>query len=83
MLYGAPLHNQAIVASGRYLYHAENIVVDEIGRMICSHFLAHAHTYSYILLTQSCMHDTATYNIVAINNTVQLKFKSHSTYQPP
>ena len=28
------------------------------------------------------MHDTAMYNIVAINNTVQKKFKSHSTYQP-
>ena len=26
------------------------------------------------------MHDTAAYNIVAINSAVQLKFKSHSTY---
>ena len=47
----------------------ENIVVDEIGRMICSHPLAHAHTYFYITLL--CMHDAAKYTIVALNSTVQ------------
>ena len=83
LLYVASLHNHAIVASGMchiVFIKTENIVVDEIGRNICSHLLAHAHTYFQITLL--CMHDTATYNIVAINSTVQQKFKSHSTYQP-
>ena len=31
----------------------ENIVVDEIGGIICSHLLAHAHTYFYIKLDMS------------------------------
>ena len=72
MLYVASLHNNAIVASGMYhivFIKTENIVVNEIGRIICTHLLAHAHTYFYITLL--CMHDTATYNIVAINSTVQ------------
>ena len=48
MLYVASLHNHAIVASG--MYHivsikTENVVVDEIGRIICLHLLAHAHAY--------------------------------------
>ena len=60
--------------------NVENIVIDEIGRNISSHLLAHAHTYFHITLL--CMHDTATYNIEAVNSTVQLKFKSNSTYQP-
>ena len=67
------VHNHAIVASGmshsikkRRIY---NVVVDEIERIICSNLLAHAHTYFNITLL--CMHDTATYNIVAINSTVQ------------
>ena len=81
MIYVASLHNHAIVASGMYhivFIKTENIVVDEIGRIICSHLLAHAHTY-FKLHYYAC---TATYNIVAINSTVQQKFKSHSTYQP-
>ena len=48
MLYVASLHNHAIVASGMYhiiFIKTENIVVDEIGRIICSHLLEHAHTY--------------------------------------
>ena len=48
MLYVASLHNHAIVASGMnhiVFTKTENIVVDEIGRIICSHLLAHAHTY--------------------------------------
>ena len=80
MLYVASLHNHAKVESGMYhivLFKTENIVVDEIGRIICSHLLAHAHTYFQI--TSLCMHDTATYNIVALNSTVQQKFKSQST----
>ena len=72
MLYVASLHNHAIVAS--VIYHiafikTENIVVDEIGRIVCSHLLAHAHEYFYI--TFLCMHDTATYNILVINSNVQ------------
>ena len=72
MLYVESLHNHAIVASVMYhfvLIKTENIVVDEIGRIVCSNLLAHAHTYIYIKLL--CMHDTAKYNIVAINSTVQ------------
>ena len=47
MFYVASLHNHAIVSG---MYHiafikTENIVVDEIGRIICSHLLAHDHTY--------------------------------------
>ena len=48
MLYVASLHNHAIVASGMYhivFMKTENTVVDEIGRFIGSHLLAHAHTY--------------------------------------
>ena len=62
----------AIVASGMFyivFIKTENRVVNEIGRIICTHLLAHAHTYFYITLL--CMHDTATYNIVVINSTVQ------------
>ena len=72
MLYVASLHNHAIVASGInhiVFIKTENIVVDEIGSILCSHLLAHAHTYFKITLL--CMHDTATYTIVAINSTVQ------------
>ena len=68
MLYVASLHKYAIVASGMYhivFIKTKNIVVNEIGRIICTHLLAHAHTYFYITLL--CMHDAATYNIVAIN----------------
>ena len=48
MLYVASLHNHAKVASGMchiVFIKTEKIVVDEIGRNICSHLLAHAHTY--------------------------------------
>ena len=48
-----------IVASGMYyivFIKTENIVVDEMGRIICSHLLVHAHTYFHIKLL--CMHDT-------------------------
>ena len=48
MLYIASLHDHAIVASGKYyivFIKTENIVVNEIGRIICTHLLAHAHTY--------------------------------------
>ena len=72
MLYAASLHNHSIIASGMYhivFIKTENIVVDEIGTMICSHLQAHAHAYFYITLL--CMHDIATYNIVAIKNIVQ------------
>ena len=47
-LYVESLHNQAIAASGMchiVFIRTENIVVDEIGRIICSHLLAHVHTY--------------------------------------
>ena len=82
MLYVASLHDHAIVESGMYhivFIKTENIVVHEIGRIISTHLLAHAHIYFDITLL--CMHDTATYNIVAKNSTVHEKFKSHSTYQ--
>ena len=72
MLYVASLHNHARVASGMYhivFIKTENKVVDEMGRIICSHLLAHAYTYFKITLW--FMHDTATYNIVAINSIVQ------------
>ena len=72
MLYVASLHDHAIVASGMYyivFIKTENILVNEIGRLIRTHLLAHAHTYFYITLF--CMHDTATYNLVAINSTEQ------------
>ena len=72
MLYIASLHNHDIVALGMYhivFIKTESIVVDEIGRIICSYLLAHAHAYFQITLL--CIHDTATYNIVAINSTVQ------------
>ena len=48
MLYVVSLHNHAILASGMYhlvFIKTENIVVGEIGRIIRSHLLAHAHTY--------------------------------------
>ena len=80
MLYVASLHDHVIVASGMYyivFIKTENIVVNEVGRIICTHLLAQSHTYFYITLLR--MHDTATYNIVAINSTVQLMFKFHST----
>ena len=60
MLYVASLHNHAMVASGMYQFcfiRIENIVVDEIGRIICSHLLAHAHTY--FIITLLCMHNYA------------------------
>ena len=72
MLYVASLHYHAKVASGMYnivFIKTENLVVDKIGRIICSHLLAHAH--SYFQITLLCMHATATYDIVAINSTVQ------------
>ena len=72
MLYVASLHDHPIVASCIYyivFIKTENIVVNEIGRIICTHLLAHAHTYFYITLL--CMLDRATYNIVAIDSTVQ------------
>ena len=72
MLYVASLHDHAIVASGMYyivFIKTENIVFNEIGRIICTQLLAHAHTYFYITLL--CIHGTATYSIVAINSTVQ------------
>ena len=72
MLYVPSLHNHAIVISGMYhivLMKTKNIFVAETGRIICSHPLTQAHTYIYIILL--CQHDTATYNIVAINNTAQ------------
>ena len=72
MLNVASLHNHARVASGMYhivFIKTENIVVDEIERIISSHLLAHAHKYFYITLL--CIHDTSTYSIVDINSTVQ------------
>ena len=53
MLYVASLHNHAIVASGMYhivFIKRENIVAGEIGIIIFSHLLAHAHTYFSITL---------------------------------
>ena len=47
----------------------ENITVDEIGRIICSHLLARAQTYFYIKLL--CMHDAMTCNIVGNYSSVQ------------
>ena len=59
MLYVASLHNHAIVASGMYhnvFIKTENIVVDEIGRIM----FASTSTCSYIFYrTLFCMHDTA------------------------
>ena len=68
MLYIA---SHAIVASDMdhiVFIKTKNTVVDEIGRIICSHLLAQAHTLFYITLLYR--HDTAMYNIVAINSTV-------------
>ena len=49
VLYVASLHDHAIVALGIMYYivfiKTENIVVNEIGRIICAHLLAHAHTF--------------------------------------
>ena len=69
---GVTMHNQALVASSMYhivFIKTENIAVAEIRRFICSHLQAHAHTYFYITLL--CMHDAVTYNILAINSSVQ------------
>ena len=47
-VYVASLHDHTIVASGMYyivFIKTENIVVNEIGRIICIHLLAYAHTY--------------------------------------
>ena len=68
----ASLHDHAIDASDMcYIVFitTENIVVNEIGRIICTHLLAHPHTYFYITLL--CMHDAASYNTVTINSTLQ------------
>ena len=68
IIYVASLHNHAIVASGMHhivYIKTENIVVDKIGMITCSHLLARAHTY--FNMTLLCI----TYNIVAINSTVQ------------
>ena len=46
-----------------FFIKTENIAVDEIGRIICLHVLARAHTYFYIKLL--CMNDSVTCNIVA------------------
>ena len=43
--------------------------LEELYAHIYKNVLAHTHTYFYIKLL--CMHDTATYNIVDINNTIQ------------
>ena len=72
MLNVASLYNHAIVAPCMYhivFIKTENITVYEIARIISSHLLAHVHTYFYITLLY--MHDTATYNIVAIKSTVK------------
>ena len=49
MLYAVSIHSHVVVASGMYhiqfVLLKQNIVVDEIGIIICSHLLAHAHTY--------------------------------------
>ena len=53
MLFVASLQNHALVVSGMchiVFIKTENIVVDEIGRIICSHLLAHAHTYFQVTL---------------------------------
>ena len=47
-----------------FFIKTENIAVNEIGRIICSHPLAHAQT-------SLCMHDTVTCNFVAYYNAVQ------------
>ena len=49
--------------------NTENIAVDEMGRIICSHLLARAQTYflSKIII----MHDAVTCNIVANYSVVQ------------
>ena len=38
-----------------FLLKTENIAVDEIGRIVCSHLLARARSYFYITLL--CMHE--------------------------
>ena len=56
-----------LVASSMYhiiFIRTENIAVDEIGRIICSHLLARAQYYSFIKLL--CMHDGMTRYSVAI-----------------
>ena len=52
-----------------YFIKTENIAVDEIGRIICSHLLARAYTYFYIKLL--CVNDAVTFNIVAHYSAVQ------------
>ena len=47
----------------------ENITVDEIGRIICSHLPARAQTYFNLKLL--CMHDAMTCNIVGNYSAVQ------------
>ena len=55
----------------RYFFiKTENIAVDEIGRIICSHLQAHAHTYFYIKLLS--LRDAVTWNIVAYYSVVRL-----------
>ena len=52
-----------------FFIETENIAVDEIGRIICSHLLARAQLYFNIKLLY--MHDTMTRNITLYYNTVQ------------
>ena len=48
MLYVVSLYDHAIVASGMYyivFIKTENVVVNELGRIICTDLLAHAHKF--------------------------------------
>ena len=72
MLYLTALPRGRLVASSMYhiiLNKTENIAVNEIGRIICSHLLARAQTYFHIKLL--FMHGAVTCNIVANFSTVQ------------
>ena len=65
------------------MYHiifikTENITVDEIGRIICSHLLASVHTYLYIELLS--MHDAVTCDIVAYYSSVDPAWSAVSLF---
>ena len=58
-----PPASYVVFLTTRVFIKTENIAVDEIGRIICSHLLARAHTYFYIKLLW--MHDAVLCKIVA------------------
>ena len=55
------LHNHAVVESSMYntlfFIKTENIAVDEVGRIICSHLPERTNIYLYIYIKLLCMQD--------------------------